>query len=181
MTHFHFLEAQVIHCNRLFCSLENRRADVMDAIAEIDAFKARERAIQRSELALAAPPRLTSKYVFESEQKCFQVAVPAQASKEEARAALYELAVFRWNFHGAAWANKEEPENAEDLPQIFSYVDDYDATIYFFNSLYTSMPRMADTQAFPNTLDASATVDNKVKIPVVKLTPAVAKKLFLNN
>lgn len=176
-THFHYLGHEAMQCARWFCSLENRVEDVSDVLLAVDDFKRETQA--RELVGYSEEPWLSSRTIVETDQKTFQVSVKVDAPKVEHRKSLYELAVFRWLFHG----NGEgmEPELDETLPPIFSYVDEYDNTIYFFQTAYSAVPRGGNPILRPQMLFAAKVQDNRVKIPVQKLPAVAAKKLFARD
>jgi len=174
MTHFHYYEDAAMHCNSWICSLENRVEDIMEAFAEVEKFKQRTVIDEKP----AGKTRVASESITEADQKTFHITVSAEASKEELREALYELAVFRWQFHAPEEFDTVAPQELDDLPPIFSYVDDDGATVYFFKSLYRSAPRGWNPLTHENVLWTHQIADNKMKIPVTKLPPTAAKKLF---
>lgn len=174
MTHFHYYEDAAMHCNSWVCSLENRVEDIMEAFAEVESWKSKEHILKTS----ADKTRLASESIVESDQKAFRITVPAGASKETTRAALYELAAFRWQYYAGEDKDKFQPEDDSTLPPIFSYLDEDDNTVYFFKSLYMSLPRGWNPLTHANVIWANEISDNKVKIPVTKLPTVAAKKLF---
>ncbi len=175
MTHFHYYEDEAMHCNRWFCPLENRVEEIMEAVYEIEAFKKRAPAPEQTD----ETTRVASKSIVETDQKSYQLLVPKSATKAEVRTALYELAVFRWHLYGDSKdLNDLEPRELEGLPPIFSYLDEDDNTIYFFNDLYTAIPRGWNEVTHPHVIWTNEFPDNKVKIPVTKLPTVAAKKLF---
>lgn len=174
MTHFHFYEDEAMHCNKRFCKLENRCENIMDVFAEIEDYK--------SQIPLTIDVRdethISSENITKTIQEAFQIKVPEGATKKEHRAALFELAAMRWALRDPESENLRDPKERADLPQIYSFVDDAGVTTYFFNSVFMAMPMNWNPLVYERTTSVTTVEDNKIKIPVQKLPPAAAKKLF---
>jgi len=146
----------------------------MEAFAEIEHYKKTVADSVKTE----SNTRIASQSIVETDQKSFQIVVPAKATRAETRAALYELAVMRWKLHTEANEESISLEDSPELPPIFSYLDENDATVYFFNSFYSAIPRGWNELTHPHVFWTNEVPDNKVKIPITKLPTVAAKKLF---
>lgn len=177
MAHFHYIEDTIEHCKRWFCDDENKTNDVMEAYAEVESYRKNK---QFNESLLDNSSFGVSAYVAKANEETFEAIVPSNASDDAHRKALWGLAVVRWTrFRKSGWANPESPENEEQLPAIFSYVNELGQTVYFFKSSKASVGTIKSDPSFqPNALIAEAIQDTGVKIPVTKLPAVAAKKLF---
>lgn len=171
MAHFHFLEDEALHCRRWLCTWDNRVESIEELMAIC--FHAKEQKKHRE--VLLEPTPLTSAHVTIGKQEVYEARLKTGASKAEHRRAIYELALFRWELYGP---ENEPLAQLSYLPQIFTYEDKWDHTIYFFYADREKAPAGTNELNYPEPRLASAVEDSGLPIPVAKIAKATAVKLF---
>jgi len=217
MTHFHYYETEAMHCNRWFCSLENRVDDIMQTFAvistpldkrsdAIDAFtfkhEAERSSMEREEeeqdvvhaeiqpawfedegatITETAETQQehnpyddvfwSSSIVRETDRRRFYVIVPEDSDKEAHRRAIHEL-------FQLSRIRDEAVEVSGQEAKLFSFVREDGGTEYFFDSVEEDFPYDFDADKYREVRQISEIADLGAKIPVTKLPPVAARKLF---
>lgn len=165
-------EAQRSSMEREEAEQDTVHAEVQPAWFEDEGAQITETAEAQQEQAEYDDVFWSSSIVRETDRRRFYVIVPAESDKAAHRRAIHELFQLR-----------RLRDEAADSPtvtdaQLFSFVREDGGTEYFFDSVEEDFAYDFDADKYREVHQISTIEDNGDKIPVTKLPPVTARKLF---